>query len=67
MDLGLEFKVRFRACPITILNLLFAKLEMGAKWQGDEVSSILNVHLFFFHHFNTTGYLERAIQQHVSR
>ena len=22
------------ACPIMIMNLLFANLEMGAKWQG---------------------------------
>ena len=38
--LGLGFKVRVRACPITIVNLIFANVKMGAKWQGGEVSSI---------------------------
>ena len=33
---------RVRACPVTIVNLLFANLEMGGgpKWQGDKLSSI---------------------------
>ena len=32
--LGLGFKVRVTACPIMIVTLLFANLEMGGKMQG---------------------------------